>query len=71
MLSEAPTVIVTVTVTLGVMAIVAVALRLYCRRLQKLRFGGDDYCIIIALVPRRFLHCTSTLTTCWRFFRLV
>lgn len=50
MLGEAATVIVTVTVILGVMAIVAVALRLYCRKLQQLPLGGDDYCIIITLV---------------------
>ena len=50
MLGEAPTVIVTVTVALGVIAIAAVTLRLYCRKLQKVTLGGDDYCIIIALV---------------------
>ena len=50
MLGEAATVIVTVTVALGIMAIVAVALRLYCRKLQRVPFGGDDYCIIVALV---------------------
>ena len=50
MLGEAATVIVAVTVILGVMAMLAVALRLYCRKLQKLPLGGDDYCIIITLV---------------------
>lgn len=50
MLGEAATVIVSVIVILAIMAIVAVALRLYCRKLQKLALGGDDYCIIIALV---------------------
>ena len=50
MLGEAATIIITVTVVLSVMAIAAVALRLYCRKLQKLSLGGDDYCVIIALV---------------------
>ena len=50
MLREAATVIVTVTVVLGVMAIVAVALRLYCRKLQKVPFGDDDHCVVITLV---------------------
>lgn len=50
MLSEAATIIVVVTVVLGITAVVAVALRLYCRRLQKLPLGSDDYCVIVALV---------------------
>lgn len=54
MLNGTATVIVVVTVVLGFMAILAVALRLYCRRLQKLPLGGDDYCIVIALVLLQF-----------------
>ena len=54
MLNETATVIITVTVILGFLAVVAVALRLYCRRLQKLSLGGDDYYILIALVVMDF-----------------
>lgn len=54
MLNGTATVIITVTVILGFLAVVAVALRLYCRRLQKLSLGGDDYCILIALVVMDF-----------------
>lgn len=50
MLGQAATIIVSVTVVLGVLAIAAVALRLYCRYLQKFNLGGDDYCIIVSLV---------------------
>lgn len=50
MLGEAATVIVTVTVVLGIMAIGAVALRVHCRKLQNLPLGGDDYTMVIALV---------------------
>ena len=50
MLGEAATIIITVTVVLGIIAIVAVVLRLYCRNLQKQPIGGDDYCVFIALV---------------------
>lgn len=55
MLNEAATIIVTVIVVLDVLAIAVVALRLYCRKLQKLPFGGDDYCIIITLVQIEIL----------------
>lgn len=44
------TVIVTVTTILGVLAIIAVILRIYCRIYQKEPLGGDDYCAIISLV---------------------
>lgn len=44
------TVILVVTIILGVLAIIAVTLRLYCRVYQKEPFGGDDYCVIISLV---------------------
>lgn len=50
MLGEAATVVVTVTIILGSLAIAAVALRLYCRKLQKVPIGADDYCVIVALV---------------------
>ena len=50
MLGEAATIIITVTVVLGTIAILAVALRLYCRNLQKQPLGSDDYCVFIALV---------------------
>ena len=50
MLGEAATVVVTVTVILGSLAIAAVALRLYCRRLQNVPIGADDYCVLVALV---------------------
>ena len=53
MLGEAATVIVSVTVVLGLMAMVAVALRLYCRKLQKLPLGGDDYCVVASLVQNQ------------------
>ena len=60
MLGEAATIIITVTVVLGVMAIAAVGLRLYCRKVQKISLGGDDYCVIIALVrDSRFWYYAS------------
>ena len=49
-LGEAATMIITVTVVLGITAILAVVLRLYCRKLQNQPLGGDDYCVLIALV---------------------
>ena len=42
--------LVLITVILGLLAIIAVALRLYCRIYQKHSFGADDYCILIAVV---------------------
>jgi hypothetical protein len=48
--TTAATVILSVTIILGVLAIIAVILRLYCRIYQKERLGGDDYCAIISLV---------------------
>lgn len=43
-----------VTITLGIVAIIAVALRFYCRvKLQKLPLGGDDWAIFAALVRPR------------------
>jgi len=50
MLSQAATVVVSVTVILGLLAFVAVGLRLYCRYFQKARLGADDYCVLVALV---------------------
>ena len=50
MSSQAATAIITVTIILGALAIVAVALRLYYPKLQGLTFGGDAYCMVIALV---------------------
>ena len=58
MLRQTATVIVTVTVILCILATVAVALRLYCRRLQKLPLGGDDYCVLITLVRQQSLAFT-------------
>ncbi|KAL9616150.1 MAG: hypothetical protein Q9160_008956 [Pyrenula sp. 1 TL-2023] len=50
MLGQAATICVSLTVNLGTFAIGAVALRLYCRRMQKLTLGGDDYFMIAALL---------------------
>ena len=47
---NAAAVLVAITVLLGVLATTAVGLRLFCRYLQKMPAGLDDYLIIIALV---------------------
>ncbi|KAI1192457.1 hypothetical protein F5X97DRAFT_329618 [Nemania serpens] len=49
MLNQAATVAVSVTVILGVLAIVAVGLRVYVRLCQKIPLGPDTYCILVAL----------------------
>ncbi|KAI0872490.1 hypothetical protein GGS24DRAFT_518487 [Hypoxylon argillaceum] len=49
MLNQAATVAVSVTVILGVLAIVAVGLRVYVRLSQKIPLGPDTYCILVAL----------------------
>ncbi|KAJ3557861.1 hypothetical protein NPX13_g9841 [Xylaria arbuscula] len=49
MLNQAATVTVSVTVILGILAIVAVGLRVYVRLSQKIPLGPDTYCILVAL----------------------
>ncbi|KAF4612595.1 hypothetical protein G7Y89_g15584 [Cudoniella acicularis] len=49
MLGQAQTVVTSVTVILGFLAIVAVGLRIYCRSFQNAKIGSDDYVIIVAL----------------------
>lgn len=62
MLNQAATVAVSVTVILGVLAIVAVGLRVYVRLSQKIPLGPDTYCILVALV--RLLPIRSVDRTC-------
>ena len=47
--SRAPELIATIAVLLGI-ATVAVALRLYARKISAAKIGWDDYLIIVALV---------------------
>lgn len=53
-MGQAATVVITVTVILGILAIVAVGLRLYCRVFQRSSFGADDYCMVAAVVRIEF-----------------
>ncbi|TAQ83786.1 hypothetical protein B7494_g7887 [Chlorociboria aeruginascens] len=64
MLSQAATVVVSVTVILGLLAFVAVGLRLYCRYYQKARFGADDYCVLVALVLSTAVAVMVDIVTC-------
>lgn len=52
--------IIIIAVTFSVLAIVAVALRLRARQLQKARLGADDYLILPGLVS---IHCKSLPST--------
>lgn len=42
--------IIVISVVFSVVAVVAVALRLYARSLKRMRLGADDYTILPALV---------------------
>lgn len=50
MLGEAANIIIAVTIVFGTLAVISVGLRLYCRTLQKLSYGLDDFLILAALV---------------------
>lgn len=45
-----------ISIVFSLVAIAAVALRFYSRRLKRAPFGPDDYCILPALV---------SLSSCW------
>jgi len=64
MLSQAATVVVSVTVILGLLAFVAVGLRLYCRYFQKARLGADDYCVLVALLLSTAVAVMVDIVTC-------
>lgn len=49
--TQAAKVCIAVTTALGIIAIIVVALRFYCRlRVQKIKIGPDDWCSLAALV---------------------
>lgn len=44
----AATIVITVTIVLGILSIISVTLRLYCRiAYQRSPLGPDDYCVIL------------------------
>lgn len=47
--------IVIISIVFSLVAITAVVLRFYCRRLKRVQLGLDDYCILPALASSRCL----------------
>ena len=57
-LTEAAKVCIVVTTTLGLIAIITVVLRFYCRlKIQKINLGPDDWCALVAVVSIISVAC--------------